>query len=146
LDRPRFAKELERASDRFQYSLRVARAAGIEVSDAVLARSLSVLPYRLASLKLLPARHPIAHDSQWRILSDMLRACAVPQGVSLRSRAVLVAWAASVVASPSALGERLVLWRFAPTERPEALTRLLRLFRVVKRYQPPSATAVTAAA
>jgi glycosyltransferase involved in cell wall biosynthesis len=146
LDRPRFARELERASDRFQYSLRVARAAGIEVSDAVLARSLSVLPYRLASFKVLPARHPIAHDSQWRILRDMLRACAVPQGVSVRSRAVLMAWAALVVASPRALGERLVLWRFASTERPEALTRLLRLFRVVKRYQPPSAGAVASAA
>ncbi len=143
LDKPRFGKELERALDRFEYSLKVARAAGIEVSEAALDRSLSVLPYRLASLTMLPADHPIANDSRRKVLRAMCGACFVPQGVSLASRAALLVWAISVTAAPRSLGEHLVLWRFASTARPEALTKALRWLGVVKRYQPSAEPAAS---
>jgi glycosyltransferase involved in cell wall biosynthesis len=135
LDRPRFAREVERAIDRFRYSQKAARAAGIAVHESVLERSLSVLPYRLASWKLFAEGHPIAHDSSSKILRDILAACFVPQGVSLTSRAALLVWALAVAVSPAAIGDQLVLWRFASAARPEILTRALRFARVVKRYE-----------
>ena len=136
IDRPRFGHEFSRARARFRYSQAAARLAGIAVPEAALNRSLSVLPYRLASLKLHPQAHPVLADSAEKILRDVLTACFVAQGVPLRSRATLLAWALSVTVSPSALGERLVLWRFSSSARPETLNRALRLLRVVKRYQP----------
>ncbi len=136
LDRPRFANEFKRASFRFRYSQGVAKAAGIHVPDAVLNRSLSVLPYRLASLKLLPKTHPVAADSTEKVLRDVLTACFVAQGVPVRSRATLLAWSLLVAASPAAVGERLVLWRFSSNARPEGLKRALQKLGLVKRYQP----------
>ncbi len=138
LDRPRFAREFERARARFRYSQAAAKSAGIAVPEAALNRSLSVLPYRLASLKLLPMKHPVAADSTEKVLRDVVAACFVTQGVPVRSRAILLAWALSVALSPAAIGERLVLWRFSSTARPEGLTRALQMLRIVKRYQPSS--------
>jgi glycosyltransferase involved in cell wall biosynthesis len=136
LDRPRFARELQRSHARFRYSQAAAKSAGIAVPEAALNRSLSVLPYRLASFKLLPKAHPVAADSAEKIVRDVLSACFVAQGVPIRARATLLAWALSVALSPAAIGERLVLWRFSSAARPERLNRALQLLRVVKRHQP----------
>lgn len=133
LDRPRFGRELTRARARFRYGQTVAKNVGLTVPDSALNRSLAALPYRLASLKLLPAEHPVASDSALKVLRDLVLACAVPQGVTGRSRAALLLWGMAVTCSPSALSEQLVLWRFASTSRPEILNRTLRLLRVVGR-------------
>jgi glycosyltransferase involved in cell wall biosynthesis len=136
LDRGRFAGEVRRSQARSRYARRAALSAGIEMSESVLDRSLSFLPYRLASLKLLRKQHPIAGDSAQRILRDLVGACFVRQGVPVRSRAALMIWAISVAVSPAAIGARLVLWRFAPAARPETLRRALRSLRFVKHYAP----------
>ena len=135
IDPRRFSFELERARFRLRFARSVARGASTPASDEVLDRSLTYLPYRLASLKLLPEQHPIAGDASWRLMRDMTAACFTPQGVRARSRALLWIWAGAVAASPAKWGSELVLWRFAPMRRPAFVARALGALRVVKRYQ-----------
>lgn len=134
LDPRRFAFELGRAKFRLRFARAAAGGVGVPSSDAVLDRSLSFLPYRLASLKLLPAEHPVAGDSSWKLLRDVTTACFTPQGVSPRARAALWLWSLSVAAAPAELSRQLVLWRFAPSSRPQLLSRALTSLRIVKRY------------
>lgn len=134
LDASRFAFEVERARFRLRFARAAAKGVGVPSSDDVLNRSLSFLPYRLASFKLLPAKHPIEQDSSWKLLRDLTAACFTPQGVTARARATLWVWAVSVVVAPERLGTELLRWRFSPSSRPELVKRSLRMLRVVKQY------------
>lgn len=134
LDPARFAFELSRAQFRLRFARGAAGGAGVPSTDAVLNRSLTFLPYRLASLKLLPERHPLPDDSTWKLLRDLTAACFTPQGVSPRARAALWLWSASVAAAPNAMSRKLILWRFTPASRPQILNRVLTSLRIVKRY------------
>lgn len=135
LDPKRFAFELGRAQFRLRFARGAAGGAGVPSSDAVLNRSLTFLPYRLASLKLLPSQHPLPDDSTWKLLRDVTAACFTPQGVSARGRLALWLWSASVAAAPGELSRKLILWRFAPASRPQTLNRALASLRIVKRYE-----------
>lgn len=128
----RFGRELAVAEWRFRYAQRAAKAAGLSVDDEVFNKSLTVLAYRIASLRMAPEHHPIQSDSVAAVLRDFATAFFVEQGLSLQSRSVLLAWAALVAALPRELGERLVLWRFASSSRPQALRRVLRTLRVLQ--------------
>ena len=132
LDPKRFGFEVKRAFFRLRFARSAAHGVGVP-GDETLNRSLSFLPYRLASLKLLPTEHPIARDSSWKLARDLTAACFTPQGVSPRSRATLWAWGVSVLLVPREFSKELVRWRFAPASRPELLTRSLRALRVVKQ-------------
>ncbi len=132
LDARRFAQEVKRAQSRFHYADSLRGAAYLPKSLSTLNRSLTLLPYRLASLKLLPSEHPISRDSSLKVLRDLSVACFTPQGVSRRARAVLCVWSLSVAALPRSLGSRLALWRFSSSSRPELLKRALRALDVVK--------------
>jgi glycosyltransferase involved in cell wall biosynthesis len=135
LDPRRFSFELERARFRLNYARSVAPQVDVPSWERALKRSLGLLPYRLASLKLLPEQHPVVGDSALNVLCDVTAACFAPQGVSPRARVALWLWALSVAAAPRELGERLALWRFSSGSRPELLKRSLRLLGVVARYQ-----------
>jgi glycosyltransferase involved in cell wall biosynthesis len=128
----RFADEVKRARWRFQYAQGIARSAGLSLPDAVFNNSLNVLPYRLASFRLAPERHPVPRDSMAAIVRDTARAVFVPQGRTVQARVVLLAWCLLVALLPRAASERLVLWRFASTSRPRILRRVLSAFRLVK--------------
>jgi glycosyltransferase involved in cell wall biosynthesis len=132
LDTRRFAVELKRADARFRYAKKLPGGAFLPKSRQALNRSLTLLPYRLASLKLRPSEHPIPRDGTWKVLRDLTSACFTPQGVSPRARAALYVWSVSVAVAPRAIGERLVLWRFSSGSRPELLKRALRALDVVK--------------
>ena len=132
VDGPKFAREVSRTQARFAYAQRVARSAGLDMKDAALNRSLSYLPYRLASLRLAPQLHPIAGDAGWKVVRDALRAATWPQGVSGKGRLVLVAWSTLVAFAPASLARTLILWRFAPGARPQALRKALVRLRVIR--------------
>jgi len=132
LDARRFARELRRAHARFEYARKLERGQYLPRSRAALDRSLTVLPYRLASLALLPEEHPVPRDTTWKVLRDVALACVTPQGAPLRSRAALCAWSVSLALAPSPLKGRLALWRFASGSRPALLTSALRALNVVK--------------
>jgi glycosyltransferase involved in cell wall biosynthesis len=133
LEVERFGHEVKRALGRFEYAKGIARSVGVRVSDRAFNRSLRVLPYRMASLRLAPREHPIVGDSLRRVLADAFRAFLAPQGMALQSRALILVWLTLVAMSPRKLGEKLVLWRFASGARPQLLGHLLSCFGVVKR-------------
>jgi len=121
LDVTRFARELARAQWRFAYAQDIARRNGIAIPDHVFRNSLATLPYRLASLRLGPERHPIPGDSLRAIVADTIRAGFVPQGRTPLACAALVAWTLLVAALPRRAGTPLALWRFASPSRPKLL-------------------------
>jgi len=131
LQADRFARELVRARWRFAYAQGIARAAGIAIPDHVFRRSLASLPYRLASLRLAPAQHPISGDTLSTIAADTIRAAWVPQGRAPLACAALVAWTLLVAALPDRVAAPLALWRFASPSRPRTLRRVLSFLRVV---------------
>lgn len=137
LEPTRFGFELERARFRLGYARKAARGVSVPSAERAIERSLGVLPYRMASLKLLPERHPVAGDSTWRVMRDLTAACFVPQGVSPRARAVLWLWALGVAVAPPQWGGKLALWRFSSASRPELLKRSLRALGVLKRDGVP---------
>jgi hypothetical protein len=130
LDVPRFHQQMVRVRQQHAYARTIAAGAGLAFSDGALDRSLEYLPYRMASLKLAPAEHAIEGDTLTRVLRQFTAACFVPQGLSLRARLLLLAWAWAVALSPQRLAGRLILWRFAAGARPHALRRLLAWLRV----------------
>jgi glycosyltransferase involved in cell wall biosynthesis len=132
VDGPKFAREVGRTQARFAYAQRIARGAGLEMKDSALNRSLSYLPYRLASLRLAPALHPIARDAGWKVLADVIRGAMSPQGVSGKGRLTLVVWSTLVALLPTRAARTLILWRFAPGARPKALRTALVRLRVIR--------------
>jgi Glycosyl transferase family 2 len=134
LDRRRFAIELKRAASRLRYAGAHARGASVPGPEVALARSLNLLPYRLASLKLARATHPVSDDSSLRVIGDLLAACFVPQGVTRAQRAALVAWSVSLALAPPSFAEKLALWRFSSASRPRSVARMLRALKVVNAH------------
>jgi glycosyltransferase involved in cell wall biosynthesis len=128
----RFGRELRRAQWRFGYAQRIARSIGLAIPDEVFNHSLAVLPYRLASLRLAPAQHPIPDDTLAAVIADTLRATLVAQGRTPSAHLALLAWIVLVALLPTRAGENLVLWRFASTSRPRALRRALAILRLAK--------------
>jgi hypothetical protein len=131
MDASRFARELTRARWRFRYAQGIAVSANLRIQDHVFHRSMSVLPYRLASLRLDPAGHPVPGDTAGRIMRDVVRAFFAPQGLARRTRLALLVWSGLVALSPRPASERLILWRFAPSSRPRPLRRLLGILALV---------------
>jgi len=126
----RFARELARAQWRFTYAQEIARMNGLPLPYIVFRHSLATLPYRLASLRLDPDRHPIPGDRLSAIVANTIEAAFVPQGRSPMACAALVAWTVLVAALPRRVSAPLALWRFASPSRPKALQWALSLLQV----------------
>lgn len=124
-DASKFGREVQRAAWRFQYSKAVAREAGAVLSDSAFNRSMTTLAYRLASLRLLPEKHPVPEDTIAAVMQDFFRAVLVPQGLSWSGRTALLLWALAVSGMPRAAAERLVTWRFVASQRPRRLRHAL---------------------
>jgi len=132
LDLHQFERQMTRGRQRLAYARGIAARVGIVMSPNAIDRSLGDLCYRVASLKLAPAAHPVAGDSALRVMADVAAAMWAPQGVGLKARLTLLAWACAVFLAPAALARQLVLWRFAPGTRPQALRHWLVKLRVVR--------------
>jgi hypothetical protein len=121
LEPSRFGKEVTRAVRLFEYAQTIAGRVGIDVPDRALFRSLSLVGYRVASLRFAPALHPIPSDGMARILRDLIRGLIWPQGVSPLNKIILGVWTVTVALAPAPLARRAALWRFAPAARPKLL-------------------------
>jgi len=132
LDVHQFERQMTRALQRQAYARSIADGAGIALPANAIDRSLGYLCYRVASLKLAPEKHPLQGDNALRFLRDVSMAFFAPQGVSFKGRLVMLAWAWAVCLLPVSLASRLILWRFAPNARPQALRGLLAKFKVVR--------------
>ncbi len=131
LDGAKFARDVTRTRERVAYAQRVARSAGLNMPDNAVDKSLSYLPYRLASLRLAPV-HPLPGDNRFKLWADVICAALVPQGVGWKGRITLVVWSSLVLMLPKASAEKLILWRFAPASRPQFLRQALNRLKVVR--------------
>jgi glycosyltransferase involved in cell wall biosynthesis len=132
LDTRQFQLHVVRARQRHVYAQRIARRVGIDIADGAINGSLSYLPYRLASLRLSPSTHPIAGDSGAAVLLDVLRALPKPQGMSSKGKLAIAVWTLLVVLLPKTASDRLILWRFVPAARPQALRNTLHRLGVIR--------------
>jgi glycosyltransferase involved in cell wall biosynthesis len=121
-----------RAWQRHLYAQRIARGVGIEIEHGAVNRSLSYLPYRLSSLRLGAATHPIQDDSSAAVLLDVLHALFKPQGMAWKGKVSIGAWAVLVALSPRSASRRMILWRFVPAARPKLLRSMLLSLGVVR--------------
>jgi glycosyltransferase involved in cell wall biosynthesis len=132
IDVSKLAREVARAQQRFSYAQRIAKSVGLDLPSSAMRRSLHLLPYRMASLRFASARHPIPRDEIATALLDAIRAVLCPQGMRLRARLLILAWAALVGVSPRSVAKTLLRWRFVPSRRPPALRGILRQLGIVR--------------
>jgi len=102
--------------------LALAAELGLERPERIL--SLADLANRMASLKLEPARHPIAADRTLGLVADALAAARRREGVSPAMKAIFVAWFAAMAAAPRGIARRLAELFMFP-ERRRSLNGLL---------------------
>jgi hypothetical protein len=131
LDLHQFERQMTRARQRLAYAQGIAHQQGQPIADSAIDLSLNYLGYRIGSLRLAPQSHPVP-DSRWRCLRDVCRAFFAPQGLTLKARVAMLAWATGALLAPQAVASRLILWRFAPGTRPQALKGWLVRARVVR--------------
>lgn len=125
LDIRQFQLHVVRAHQRHVYAQGIARRVGIEVPDNAINRSLSYLPYRLASLRLSPVDHPLPGDCRISILRDAWLALTYAQGMSRQAKCLIVTWITLVGLLPITIARQLILWRFVPAARPQGLKAVL---------------------
>jgi glycosyltransferase involved in cell wall biosynthesis len=131
LSAEKFARFIRMDQDRVAYLRQHAEQRGFAIEGDPLDRAVLHLKYRLASLKLLPARHPVAGETLAGLSLKAVRA-ALSAPDRLVTRLCLTAWFLAVAASPLPLAERLITWRFVPTSRSQGLSRLLRRLGVLR--------------
>ena len=132
LDPSRLTREVSRALRVFNYTKDLASRVGLSLSTEAPWNSLWLLPYRIGSWKLNRGTHPVPRDSFAVLVADAGRALLTGQGLRLRARMLSAAWCLAVLAAPVAIARHLILWRFAPTARPQVLAGLLRRTGVVR--------------
>jgi GT2 family glycosyltransferase len=132
LEDSRFAREVDVTRRRFGLFREIAASTGLTVAPEALSRNMLFLCLRAASYALRPDCHPIAKDSAGRVIADVSRALAYPQGFSWSQRASLFFWAIGVMTGPRRISRALVSWRYAPTSRPLLMRLALNLFRVIR--------------
>ncbi len=132
LDVQRFAREVTRATQLFDYSRRIAKTAACEVDQGAIRYSLTLLPYRVASYKLAPRSHPWPHDDALRMLGDLVRGIFMPQGMGRNGQIAITAWTILVMALPQGLARQVILWRFASGSRPQLLIKTLKAVGVLR--------------
>jgi glycosyltransferase involved in cell wall biosynthesis len=121
-----FSKELITAIERHKYAVRVASIGGFEVSGEALRNNLQYQSLRLASFLLCPERHPIDADTRFKILTDVLRGFATPQGNSVRAQCATTIWLLMAAVLPLRIARSMMEWRFVPASRPVWLQDMIR--------------------
>lgn len=112
-----------------RYIHQVAGQLGLTQADST-APDLSIvsLVNRLVSLRLDPARHPVANDHAWPLLLLGLRAAWRRFDVALPMRLLFAGWFLALTILPVGVAHRLAEQFFFPEKRPR-LNRLLRILQ-----------------
>jgi hypothetical protein len=103
----------------------VCRQMGLPVSRDPLERSFHHLQYRLASYLVEPSAHPFPEDTKSSLVFRLMSAVAKSSQMSLRDRAILLAWTISCALAPRHYRRNLILWRFSAVSRPAMVRALL---------------------
>jgi hypothetical protein len=116
-------KRIEFARNELGAVPQLARAHGLEAAAALGENNPEYLFVRLASVKVEPARHPIAGDAPARLLPRLI-AAQWRSGRPLRARLAAAAYGTSIALLPRSLAWRVLAWRHSPAARPGWLSAL----------------------
>jgi hypothetical protein len=97
--------------------LRLAGEEGLS-AEAAGPRAVSDVANRLISLRLDPARHPVAADARGRLVRSGVRAALRRTDASVALRTALATWFAAMGAAPRPLAALLARWFMFPAARP----------------------------
>jgi hypothetical protein len=128
----KFARFIRHDQQRVRLMREHAARLGMTVAGEPLDNAVLHLQYRIASLRLRPADHPVAGETVFRVLRNAV-AASWRSGDGLATRLFLVAWFAAVALLPLALARPVMVFRFVPASRPVALGALLRRLGVLRR-------------
>ncbi|MGB9153637.1 MAG: glycosyltransferase family A protein [Alphaproteobacteria bacterium] len=112
-DYTRFGREVARAQARWEFACQTAQAAGFSLCEKSLFKSFHLLQFRVASLRIAPAVHPLVTDSRLRAMRDTVQAVWSFPVDSINTRLILGTWALLTLAAPKSLALRLIALRFA---------------------------------
>lgn len=121
----KFGIDLSRAVTRSDYARRIAEKFGAQTKPGHWSRSLKNLQLRVASYILARKQHPIPGDGRLRIIRSAIVASTVPQGNSLKTQSIIVAWVVLMALVPTSICRHLASWRYASSTRPRWMKRLL---------------------
>lgn len=113
-----FGREVARAQARWKFACKTMRSSGMSLSEASLFKSLHLLQFRVASLRVDPALHPLVNDSRLRAMRDTLQAVWSFPIASIGQRMIVGAWALLTLAAPKPLALRLIAFRFSQRQCP----------------------------
>jgi glycosyltransferase involved in cell wall biosynthesis len=108
-----FGREVARADARWRFARKTAEAAGIALSEKNIFKSLHLLQFRVASLRLAPASHPLANDSRRRAMRDTWQAVWSFPAMPMKRRLIVGTWAMLTLTAPKPVAVRLISLRFA---------------------------------
>jgi hypothetical protein len=109
----RFGREVARAEARWKFACKTTKALGLCLSEASLFKSLHLLQFRVASLRVDPALHPLVNDSRLRAMRDTVQAIWLFPIGSIPRRMMIGGWALLTLVAPKSLALRLIALRFA---------------------------------
>ncbi|MET4456747.1 glycosyltransferase [Bradyrhizobium sp. RT3b] len=132
VEETRFAREVELTRGRYEYFCKVAASNGIHAAPDALSRNMAFVCLRAASYVLRPDLHPIEGDRRWRIAWDGARSVFYPQGFSRAQRVSLAAFTFGILFGPPSVSRSLAGWRYASTNRPPWVKKVLNLMRIVR--------------
>jgi hypothetical protein len=98
--------------------------------------SIADLANRMISLRLDPARHPVAADRRLRLARDAARAARRRDNVRAPMRLLFVAWFAAMAVAPRPLARRLAASFLFPRRRGPLNRLLAHLHRGARRAEP----------
>ena len=109
-----FAREVARASQRLRASQDAGIARGLAAPrSSALFRGKHLLQLRIASLRLRPLEHPLAHDSRPRAFVDAVLAPFRSGFEPIERRLAITVWSLLTLLLPRPWAQQLILWRFA---------------------------------
>jgi glycosyltransferase involved in cell wall biosynthesis len=110
-DETRFAREISRAQARIAYARRIA-GENPDDSQGLIFKSLEVLQFRVASLRLRPDLHPLPDDNRVRAFIDAVRVPLLCPSSALKVRLLAAIWCVLTLNSPKLLARKLIKFRY----------------------------------
>jgi len=131
----KFARFIEMDMARSMFLRRHAMRLDFDVVGEPNDRAILHLQYRLASLKLLPEKHPVKGETLGGAIRLALAAAATGRDRVI-SRILVALWCLAVTLAPRRMAEQLITWRFVPESRSPALNAVLRWLHILREPAP----------
>lgn len=128
----KFSRFIRHDQHRAQLLREHAARRGFKLDGDPLDRAVLHLQYRLASLRLLPERHPVPGERVAGLAGRGIAAAWQAQE-RLPARLFVMIWFLAVAGLPRRLAKRLIALRFVPASRPALLGALLRRLGALRR-------------